>query len=528
MSVAAACPAACEEGDPLEFHLFSVLALGQAGAADGRTTRRARIVRHIARIAAWDAGRPPCLAGMLALAQGALHEFDGDETAALACFERAAGEAAHGGEHIAVLARERAAALNARRHGRIAEKALRESRATLLLGERINRSGSWSWHLGTDKVNCSAELCRIFEFDRPDAPPSASLDAPMNTPLDAPMNTPMNAPADPQGGRQVTFDALMGRIHPHDRAGVARVLGRAVAARRPVRFELRVVRADGGIRYLAVVGQPMGEADAYVGTASDVTRRRIDEEALRKAQARLVQGARMTTVGQLTAAIAHEVNQPLMAISSNGGAGLRWLRRDPPRLDQVARLLQDIVAQSQRAGKIIQTLQALGHKRPRFGGVDLHALVRDTLRLARGTLDRHEIALELELRAPHGRIEGDAVQLQQVLVNLVDNAVESLARVHGQAPEQGPEQERRRLLRIRTGPGAGSGIEVRVEDNGGGVDAAGLDAMFEPFVSTKPDGIGIGLAVCRSIIEAHGGAIRAEAASPHGCSVVFSLPGAQP
>lgn len=511
MSIATACPAACEQGDPLEFHLFSVLALGQAGAADGRTARRERIVGHVARIAAWnagqDGGQDASLAGKLALAQGALHEFDGDETAALACFERAAGEAAHG-EHVAVLARERAAALNARRHGRSAEKALRESRATLLLGERINRSGSWSWDVETGQVKCSAELCRIFEFDRPDAP----------------LHATMNAPADPQGGCQVALDTLMLRIHPHDRANAARVLGRAVAERRPVRLEHRIVRADGGIRYLAVVGQPMGEGDAYVGTASDVTRRRIDEEALRKAQARLAQGARMTTVGQLTAAIAHEVNQPLMSISSNAGAGLRWLRREPPRLDQVARLLQDIVAQSQRAGKIIQTLQALGHKRPRFGRVDLHALVRETLRLARGTLDRCGIVLELALRAPQGCIEGDAALLQQVLVNLVDNAVESLARVHG----PGPEQARRRLLRIGTAQDAAGGIEVRVEDNGGGADAAGLDAMFEPFVSTKPDGMGMGLAVCRSIVGAHGGAIRAEAASPHGCVVVFSLPGAQP
>jgi len=506
MSIATACPSACEQGDPLEFHLFSVLALGQAGTTDGRTARRERIVRHVARIAAWDTGEPPCLAAKLALAQGALHEFDGDETAALACFERAAVEAPHGDEHIAVLARERAAALNARRHGRIAEQALRESRATLLLGERINRSGSWRWDVESGQVSCSAELCRIFEFDRTDGPP----------------DVPVHEPADPQGGCRIALDTLMRRIHPHDRANAARVLGRAVAERRPVRFEHRIVRADGGIRYLAVVGQPMGEGDAYVGTASDVTRRRIDEEALRKAQARLAQGARMTTVGQLTAAIAHEVNQPLMSISSNAGAGLRWLRRAPPRLDQVAHLLQDIVAQSQRAGKIIQTLQALGHKSPRFGRVDLHALVRDTLRLARGTLDRCDIALELALRAPQGRIEGDAALLQQVLVNLVDNAVESLARVHG------PEQARRRLLRIGTAQDAAGGIEVRVEDNGDGVGAAGLDAMFEPFVSTKPDGMGMGLAVCRSIVEAHGGAIRAEAARPHGCVVVFRLPGAQP
>jgi C4-dicarboxylate-specific signal transduction histidine kinase len=294
-----------------------------------------------------------------------------------------------------------------------------------------------------------------------------------------------------------------------------RVIGDAAAAQRAMRFEHRVAGSDGRLRYLSVVGQPVdGNDGVYVGTVSDITRRKIDEEALRKAQAELAHGARVATVGQLTAAIAHEVNQPLMAISSNAGAALRWLQRGPPRTEQVAGLLQEITGQSQRAGKIIQTLQTLGHRSPQFGTVDLHALVRDTLALARAELDRHEVALELDLGAAPSRIAGDAVQLQQVLVNLVDNAVEAMAAVAG----------RRRLLRVVTSAGDG-GIELRVEDNGAGVEEARLAAMFEPFVSTKPDGMGMGLAVCRSIVETHGGTIRAQAGRPQGCTVAFSLPG---
>jgi len=373
--------------------------------------------------------------------------------------------------------------LEENRERRRVEKALRESRATLLLGERINQSGSWIWDVERGTVDCSAECCRIFGLD-----PAAA---------------------------RVALDTLMARIHPEDRAGVARTMTEAAGARRPMRFEQRLAGSDGRMRYLSVVGQPADDIDGvFVGTVSDITRRRIDEEALRKAQAELAHGARVATVGQLTAAIAHEVNQPLMSISTNAGAALRWLQREPPGLDRVAGLLQEIGGQSQRAGKIIQTLQGLGHRSPQYGAVDLHALLRETLALARADLQRHEVTLELELGACASRIDGDAVQLQQVLVNLVNNAMEAMA----------PVVTRRRVLRIVSRCGNGR-IAVRFEDNGVGVEESGVETMFEPFVSTKPDGMGMGLAVCRSIIEAHGGAIRAEAARPYGCSVGFELPG---
>jgi PAS domain S-box-containing protein len=426
-------------------------------------------------------GRP---VGMLYLENRlSAHGFTGEQVQVLSLLAAQAAVSLETAQLYAELLEEN-------RGRRRVEQALRESRATLLLGESINRSGSWTWEVERGLVNCSAEFCRIFDLD-PDTP-------------------------------RIGFGALMEHVHQNDRAQVMRVLGDAIAGRRPVRLEHRIVDGEGVTRYLSVVGQPMGagDADMYVGTVSDVTRRKIDEEALRKARAELAHGARMATVSQLTAAIAHEVNQPLMAISANAGAGLRWLRRDPPRADQVGGLLQEIVGQSQRAGKIIQALQALGQRSPQFGAVDLHALIRATLALARADLDRHEVGLELALRAPHSRIEGDAVQLQQVLVNLVENAIEAMAPVQGQA----------RQLRIATAKAAGSAgwIEVRVEDNGRGAGAPGLEAMFEPFATGKPDGMGMGLAVCRSIIEAHGGAIHAQARAPQGCSLVFSLPGGAP
>jgi C4-dicarboxylate-specific signal transduction histidine kinase len=371
------------------------------------------------------------------------------------------------------------------RERRRAEQALRESRATLLLGERINQSGSWTWEVERGVLNCSAEFRRIFEFDAAAA--------------------------------QVSFDTVIGHVYPADRAHVLAMLGEAVAARQPVRFEHRIMRRDGQILHLSVVGQPMADGDGefYVGTVSDITRRKADEDTLRRAQAELARVARMTTVGQLTAAIAHEVNQPLMSISSNAGASLRWLRRDPPGLEQVNNMLGDIVAQSQRAGKIIQTLQTLAHRSPQLAPVDLHALIQHILSIAQGELERHEVALELELQAPNAWIEGDAVQLQQVLQNLISNAIEAMMPVQG----------RGRQLRLSSGSAPAGGVEIRVEDNGIGVQESSIERMFEPFASGRAEGMGMGLAICRSIVEAHGGGIHAGNREPYGCVIVFTLPG---
>lgn len=370
------------------------------------------------------------------------------------------------------------------RERRRVEKALRASRATLLLGERINQSGSWTWDIARGLIHCSAEFRRIFNLD--------------------------------DDASSIEFDTLMQHIHPADRGRVARVLHEAVGAQRPLRLEHRILGRDGRSRHLAVVGQPMGEAegDVYVGTVSDITRRKTDEDAQRRVQAELAHSARLTTVGQLSAAIAHEVNQPLMAISANAGAALRWLRREPPHITQAQDMLHEIVDQGARAGKIIQTLQALTQRSPRLGEVDLGALVRQAAGFARTDLDRHEITLELDMGARAWRLEGDAVQLRQVLANVIGNAVEALAATEG----------RERLLRIALRDAGDGQVEVAVDDNGVGVEEALLATMFEPFVSTRPDAMGMGLAICRSIVESHGGGIAAQARRPHGCSLRFTLP----
>lgn len=367
---------------------------------------------------------------------------------------------------------------------REAEQALRESRAMMLQGEQINRSGSWTWDLSKSTINGTPELARIFGLA--DAQPTMPL--------------------------SIFVEAL----HPDDQPRVQRILDHAIANRRAYGMDYRVVDPDGTVRYLSCVGEPMaGTGGAvFVGTTVDITSRRAAEDSLRQAQAELARVARVTTVGQLTSSIAHEINQPLMSISSNAGASLRWLDRNPPQLDRVRSGLQEIAAQSQRAGGIIRGLRALTRKgMQEKAPLDLHDTIRHIVSISRSELERHEVALELALHAHRGWVVGDAVQLQQVLLNVVVNALDAMAAV----------PRRVRSLAISTASEDGQ-LAVRVDDTGSGIDAASAARMFEPYYTTKDDGMGMGLAICRSIIEAHAGSIAATARQPHGCSIVFRLP----
>lgn len=365
------------------------------------------------------------------------------------------------------------------------ERALRESKATLLLGEEISHSGSWRWDMRAGLMHCSAEFCRIFGFD----------------------------PARPA----VAFGAFMDAVHGDDRERVRRHVHSRVAERRTIRVEFRAVRPDGALRYLSCVGKPVAAdiaTDTYVGTASDITLRRAADDTLRAAQADLARVARVTTVGQLTASIAHEVNQPLMSIASNAGASLRWLERDPPQLDQVRSGLQDIASQSRRAGDMIQSLQALTRNAPaELAPVDLHHTIRHILAISRNEIERSGVALELALQAPAHWVMGDPVQLQQVMLNMVINAIEAMSATPAA-----------RVLTISSAAHQGGRIAIAVADTGVGLDADAAGRIFEAFYTTKPHGMGMGLAICRSIIEAHHGVVTARARQPRGCSFDFVLP----
>jgi C4-dicarboxylate-specific signal transduction histidine kinase len=246
-----------------------------------------------------------------------------------------------------------------------------------------------------------------------------------------------------------------------------------------------------------------------------VTERRRNDEALRVAQAELTRVARLTTMGELAASFAHEINQPLAAIVNNGNAGLRWLNREVPELDEVRASLAGIVRDASRAAEVIRGLRALARKSgPQPATVHIDQLAREVLALTASELQRHRVSLRTELNAEHLAVTGDRVQLQQVLLNLILNALDAMKTVPNRAREL-------RVFSTISDPGVAL---VGVADTGNGIDAAVADHIFDPFFTTKSDGLGLGLSICRSIIEAHGGFLWAEPHTPHGTTFRFTLP----
>jgi C4-dicarboxylate-specific signal transduction histidine kinase len=220
-------------------------------------------------------------------------------------------------------------------------------------------------------------------------------------------------------------------------------------------------------------------------------------------------------MGELTASIAHEISQPLAAIVTQSEAALRFLDRDEPDLGEVQDALSSITEDGMRAGEVIRGLRALARKSgPQLTRLDIDDVVRQVLALARGELLRHDVVLHIELAAEDRPVMGDRVQLQQVLLNLIMNSVEAMRSV----------TERTRELTVSSTLAEPGSLLVTVEDTGTGLDPAVAERMFQPFFTTKPDGLGMGLAICRSIVEAHGGRLWVSPRAPHGADVRFTVP----
>jgi PAS domain S-box-containing protein len=265
----------------------------------------------------------------------------------------------------------------------------------------------------------------------------------------------------------------------------------------------------------AVIPATDSTAPFYAAMILDITDRKRAEEALRDAQSELARVARLTTMGGLLASIAHEINQPLAAIATNGSACLRWLNRDDPDLDEARSAASRIMRDAGRAGDVIRGLRALATKSgPQITELDIDDAIQDVLALTRSELQRHGVVLHTELFADRGPIFGDRIQLQQVLLNLIMNGVDAMSAV----------TDRPRILTIKSRSVEPTGVRVAVEDTGAGLDQATADRIFEPFFTTKPKGMGMGLSICRSIIEAHGGRLWAAPNSPEGAKFEFTLP----
>jgi PAS domain S-box-containing protein len=367
-----------------------------------------------------------------------------------------------------------------------AEEELRRSEASLARAQQISHTGSWRWNVGTGEVSASAEFLQILGFDPATTQPS--------------------------------YTRVMGRIHPEDRPAFEQVLDQAARDRSRFQHEYRIALPDGSVKYLQNVGQPdstdPGDLE-FVGAVMDVTERKADEEALRNAQAELARVARLTTMGELVASIAHEINQPLAAVVSSGSASLRWLNREMPNLDRARDGLSRIVQDARRASDVIRSLRALVKKSgAQLTELDIRDTIEEVLALTRSELQRHGVVLRADLAGGDRPVLGDRVQLQQVLLNLIMNGIQAMGAV----------ADGRRELTVSVALAEPDRVLVAVEDTGPGLDPAIAQRVFEPFFTTRSDGLGMGLSICRSIIEAHGGQLRVSPRAPHGTAFHFTIP----
>jgi PAS domain S-box-containing protein len=279
---------------------------------------------------------------------------------------------------------------------------------------------------------------------------------------------------------------------------------------------------NGSQIYVRTSGKPFHDENGnflgYRGVSSDVTaaiRTEQAEDALRKAQAELAHVTRITTLGELTASIAHEINQPLAAVISNADACIGWLGRDPADLDAARRSVEWIVEDANRASEVIRRIRALAKKTEiEMVPVDINQVVREVMALVRRELATHAVSVRMELSSGLPNICGDRIQLQQVLINLVMNGIEAM-----QANVELP-----RELAIRSSRDGDEHLLLTVTDRGLGLDSDVTDRMFMPFFTTKSSGLGMGLSICRSIIEAHAGRLSAFPNEGSGATFQIALP----
>jgi signal transduction histidine kinase len=365
------------------------------------------------------------------------------------------------------------------------EEELRRSEAFLAEGQRLSSTGSFSWKVMTDEITWSEQLYRIFEFDH---------------------------------GTQVTFELIDTRIHPEDVPLLHDTIERARGAGTDFEDEYRLQMPDQSMKYVHVVAHGTRDEDGrleYIGAVQDVTARRLSEQALGEAQSELARVARVTALSTLTASIAHEVNQPLSGIITNASTCLRMLAADPPDLEGARETARRTMRDGNRATDVIARVRALFTKKESaIEAVDLNEVTREVMALSLSDLQRNRVALQSELAEDLPPVNGDRIQLQQVVLNLLRNASDAMVDV----------ADRPRQLLIRTVREDDDLVRVSVRDAGVGVDPENMNKLLGAFYTTKDDGMGIGLSVSRSIIERHHGRLWAEPNDGPGATFSFSIP----
>ena len=302
-------------------------------------------------------------------------------------------------------------------------------------------------------------------------------------------------------------------IHPDDLERTNRQVASLAAGGKTLHFENRLVHRSGTYRWLSWTG--VSDRGQIYAAGRDITELRSAHDELHRSREEVARVNRQTTMAAMAASIAHEVNQPLSAIMTNGSAGLRWLARAEPDLDEARKVLNRVIEDAHRTGEVIASVRSMFGKDHRDKShLNVNDLICHVLSLVNGEAENQKVVVQLELdeRAPD--VLGDRTQLQQVLLNLFNNAIEAMNSV----------VDRQRILAVRSKFNDTSGLMISVSDSGPGIDPQNTERIFDPFFTTKTNGMGMGLSICRSIIEEHHGRLRAAPGIPHGCIFSITLP----
>jgi|HubBroStandDraft_6_1064221.scaffolds.fasta_scaffold04077_8 PAS domain S-box-containing protein len=366
---------------------------------------------------------------------------------------------------------------------KLAEEALRRSENYLAEAQRLTHAGSWVWQVaGGDALHLSDEWYRIYGFDPAEGMPA--------------------------------WEKRLQRVHPEDRAKWQRAIDRAIEEKSDYEMEFRILLPDGTVKHARSIGHPVfnasGDLVQFVGISMDISASKRAEQA----QADFARVNRVTTMGELTASLAHEVNQPIAAAVTDANTCLRWLTRDQPDLEEARAAATRVVKDGTRAAEIITRIRLLFKKgNLEWEPVDANEIIREMVVLLRSETERYSIAVRTELAADLPSVIGDRVQLQQVVMNLILNGIDATKDI-----------DETREITIRSERAENEQLMISISDTGVGLPPQQADQLFNAFFTTKPHGTGMGLRISRSIVESHGGRLWAANNSPRGASFYITLP----